>query len=255
MVYRPVLPCHLCLSLPKIRSMQIILFDIDGTLISTGGAGQSAMDVVSAETGTRPGDPAKLKYAGRTDKSIIRDHLLEFGIAETDENYAAYRERFLEKLPEHLAARDGYVLPHVENTLRRLDKESFEVGLITGNMRAAARLKLSHYGLADHFFTRRNGSYESEAMGGFGDHHFDRDDMARDALCDVQTRLGQHVTGAEIWVVGDTPRDVQCARAIGANVLAVATGSYSYDELRQTEPDILSHDLEQADEWWSAIGF
>ena len=82
--------------------MHIILFDIDGTLISTAGAGQSAMDVVSAETGTRAGDSGKLKYAGRTDKSIIRDHLQEFGIAETQENYAAYRDRFLEKLPEHL---------------------------------------------------------------------------------------------------------------------------------------------------------
>lgn len=234
--------------------MQIILFDIDGTLISTAGAGQSAMDVVSAETGTRAGDTAKLKYAGRTDKSIIRDHLQEFGIAETRENYLAYRERFLEKLPEHLAARPGHVLPHVEPTLQRLRGESFELGLITGNMRSAARMKLAHYGLANYFFTRSNGAARADAMGGFGDDHFERDDMAREALCDVRAWLGVHIEAAQIWVVGDTPRDVQCARAIGANVLAVATGSYSYEELRATEPDLLSPDLAQAGEWWAAIG-
>lgn len=235
--------------------MRIILFDIDGTLISTAGAGQSAMNVVSAETGTRRGDSAKLKYAGRTDKAIIRDHLQEYGIPETPENYQAYRDRFLQRLPDHLSARQGHVLPHVPTTIARLLELSYELGLVTGNMRDAARLKLEHYGLAGYFYTRgpaNNG--QRAAMGGFGDDHFHRDDLAREALEDVRQRLGQHLSGDDVWVVGDTPRDVSCAKAIGANVLAVATGSYSLEELRQTDADLVCHDLERADDWWSALG-
>jgi phosphoglycolate phosphatase-like HAD superfamily hydrolase len=235
-------------------AMQIILFDIDGTLIQTGGAGQSAMDKVSFEQGTREADSTRVKYAGRTDRSIIRDHLQMFGIDETPENYALYQADFLKKLPQQLATRAGTVLPAVTAVLDRLCQHPFELGLITGNMRAAARLKLEHYELSEYFFTRNNGNGRPEAMGGFGDDHFDRDDMAREALGDVQRHMGEHFSGEQIWVVGDTPRDVQCARAIGARVLAVATGSYSFDELAETSPDLICESLEQADHWWQQLG-
>ena len=235
--------------------MQIILFDIDGTLISTGGAGQSTMDIVSAKQGTRSADPSAVKYSGRTDKSIIRDHLRMFGIEETEENYAKYRNDFLEKLPSQLADREGRVLPAVNATLDRLNGSSYELGLITGNMRAAARMKLDHYQLSSYFYTRSGSNGDQEAMGGFGDAHFERDDMAREALLDVQNRLSADVKGDQIWVVGDTPKDVQCARAIGAKVLAVATGSYSVEQLSQTEPDLLCSSMSEADDWWSELGF
>jgi phosphoglycolate phosphatase-like HAD superfamily hydrolase len=227
--------------------MQIILFDIDGTLITTGGAGQSAMDIVSADHGTLDADPSQVSYSGRTDKSIIRDHLRLFGIEETAANYAAYRADFLTKLPKQLADREGQVLPSVVETLEKLMPTSLELGLITGNMRAAAKMKLDHYGLSKYFYTR------PEAMGGFGDEHFERDDMAREALVDVKRRLGSSVAPDQIWVVGDTPRDVQCARAIGAKVLAVATGRFDYDQLAATSPDLVCESLADADAWWAQL--
>jgi phosphoglycolate phosphatase-like HAD superfamily hydrolase len=106
------------------------------------------------------------------------------------------------------------------------------VGLLTGNVRDGARTKLGHFGLYEHF-----------QFGGFGDHHFDRDDVARDALAAVHACVGSHCTADRIWVIGDTPLDVRCARAIGARVAAVATGLHSCEQLAASEPDLLFDDL------------
>ncbi len=249
--------CAFCLTRFEFRipAMQIILFDIDGTLISTGGAGQSTMDIVSVNQGAKNADPSTVTYSGRTDKSIIRDHLRIFGIEETPENYAAYRAEFLSKLPKQLAQRQGNVLPKVVETLERLKPSHCELGLITGNMRAAAQMKLNHYELSHYFYTRDGSNGDAQAMGGFGDEHFERDDMAREAMTDVRRRFGPDVSGEQIWVIGDTPKDVQCARAIGARVLAVATGGYNLDQLAATSPDMACPSLDHADEWWSELGF
>jgi phosphoglycolate phosphatase-like HAD superfamily hydrolase len=108
----------------------------------------------------------------------------------------------------------------------------FHVGLLTGNVRAGAEKKLGFFELFDHF-----------AFGGFGDRHFDRDDVAREALDVVRERCGPNVSCDRIWVIGDTPLDVQCARAIGARVIAVATGLHSVEELAPSKPDLLLPNL------------
>ena len=106
------------------------------------------------------------------------------------------------------------------------------MGLLTGNVRACAQGKLGHYGLFEHF-----------AFGGFGDHHFERDDVAREALGAVHTHLGTRVKTDRIWVIGDTPLDVQCARAIGAKVVAVATGVHTVAQLSECKPELTLADL------------
>ena len=93
-------------------------------------------------------------------------------------------------------------------------------------------MKLGHFQLFEHF-----------AFGGFGDYHFDRDDVAREAFAAVHEHVGTHVTPERVWVIGDTPLDVRCARAIGAKVLAVATGQHTFDELHATAPELTLHDL------------
>jgi phosphoglycolate phosphatase len=109
------------------------------------------------------------------------------------------------------------------------------VGLLTGNVRAGARVKLGHFGLYDHF-----------AFGGFGDHHLDRDEVAREALAEVERRFNGRHSPERIWVVGDTPLDIRCARAIGARAVAVATGWHSEEELTAHGPDLFLTDLEDA---------
>jgi phosphoglycolate phosphatase-like HAD superfamily hydrolase len=109
------------------------------------------------------------------------------------------------------------------------------VGLLTGNIRAGARVKLGHFGLFDYF-----------AFGGFGDIHHDRDEVAREALAETHRHLGRTVPGERIWVVGDTPLDIRCARAIGARAVAVVTGWHPREELAACSPDLLLNDLSEA---------
>jgi phosphoglycolate phosphatase-like HAD superfamily hydrolase len=107
------------------------------------------------------------------------------------------------------------------------------LGLLTGNAREAARLKLEHFRL-DCFFP----------FGAFGDRHVDRSDVAKEALSELRRRIGPEVDGRRIWVVGDTPLDISCARWIGARAVAVATGEHTRDQLRAAGPDLLLDDFQ-----------
>lgn len=213
--------------------MHVCLFDIDGTLISTGGAGKAALEAaLLAEFGVNH-SIEKVQLSGRTDRAIVRELFQVHDIEET----AAARERFflayLAQLPAHLERLKGQVLPGIAAFLERLsEQDEVAVGLLTGNVRAGARLKLGHYGLWHHF-----------AFGGFGDHHHDRDDVAHEALGEIHARFDGTVGPDRVWVIGDTPLDVQCARCIGARVLAVATGWHSLEELKACNPDLALADL------------
>jgi phosphoglycolate phosphatase-like HAD superfamily hydrolase len=125
------------------------------------------------------------------------------------------------------------VLPGVATLLESLRRRGdVLVGLLTGNVRDGARVKLGHFGLFEHF-----------EVGGYGDRWFDRDDVAREAWAEVRRRLDGAADPARVWVVGDTPLDVRCARAIRANAVAVATGWHTHEELAASGPDLLFADL------------
>ena len=223
--------------------MHVLLFDIDGTLIDAGGAGQSAMEqaVVQLFGHTKPvvGIPA----AGRTDRAIGRDLFEYYSIPATDDNWSRYLQTYLSLLPDSLKNRPGSILPGVVPLIERLGThDDVFLGLLTGNFAEGARLKLQHFGLHHHF-----------KMGGYGDAHIHRDDVAREAYVTVQGHLPQ-VAPDHVWVVGDTPADIQCARAIGANVLAVSTGIFSSDDLAPHRPDILMKDLTTAESWLKTLG-
>jgi phosphoglycolate phosphatase-like HAD superfamily hydrolase len=213
--------------------MPIILFDIDGTLVRTGGAGKAAMEsaLVAAFGVAELRD--EVAYSGRTDTAITRDLLRVHGIDATPANQQTLRDAYLAQLPGSLALKGGTVCPGVPELLAAVaGQPGVVLGLLTGNVRTGARTKLDHFGLWDFF-----------ACGGFGDEHFDRDDVARSALASAQAHTGRDVDPADVWVIGDTPLDVSCARAIGANAVAVATGWHSLDELVGHKPDLLFGDL------------
>src|SRR4051812_30983745 len=212
--------------------MNVCLFDIDGTLLSSGGAGKAALEAAFTEdfgVALRHHVP----YAGRTDRAIMRDLLRLHDVDDSPDNTTRLTNAYLARLPESLNTHKGRVLPGIVALLDWLiGTGRFSIGLLTGNIRAGAKVKLGHYGL-----------YERFAFGGFGDHHFDRDDVAREAHAQIHEHLGRPVAGDKIWVIGDTPLDVQCARAIGARVVAVATGQHSVAELQAAAPDIVLADL------------
>ncbi|MBM3995744.1 MAG: HAD family hydrolase [Planctomycetes bacterium] len=212
--------------------MTICLFDIDGTLLASGGAGKAALELAFTETfgiSLR----VQISYAGRTDRAIARDLLHHHEIEHTAENWEKLRAGYLARLPASLNRHNGRVLPGILALLEALQRRgNVTLGLLTGNVRAGARVKLGHFGLFDHF-----------AFGGFGDLHFDRDDVAREALAAARSHVGESVTPERIWVIGDTPLDVKCARAIGANVVAVATGVHTVEQLADARPELTLRDF------------
>lgn len=216
--------------------MVVLLFDIDGTLIHTGGAGGDALlDAFSDWFGVAA--PQAVPLSGRTDRGIARHLFGAHDIPDTEANWHAFRRAYVQRLTAYLPLRDGSVLPGIEALLQRLAaRTDLAVGLLTGNTRAGARVKLDHFRLSEHF-----------AFGAYGDDHVDRDDVAREALAACGRHLRAEPVPEQVWVIGDTPLDIRCARAIGARVAAVATGWDSRDELAAAEPDLLLDTLAEPD--------
>ncbi len=206
--------------------MHILLFDIDGTLLNTGGAGQRAMEqtlqTVFDVTIETKGIPA----AGRTDRAIVTDLFAYHDIEETPEVWVTFQETYFQHLVEVLPTLPGRTLAGIESLLATLhERDDVVLGLLTGNFQQGAQLKLGHYQI-DHYFQ----------FGGFGDDHHDRDDVARAAMKAVIEHQQAEVDPDRVWVIGDTPADVRCGRAIGARTVAVATGSFSLEQLGETDP-------------------
>jgi phosphoglycolate phosphatase-like HAD superfamily hydrolase len=216
--------------------MNICLFDIDGTLLSSGGAGKAAMEAALESEFGRPPTAAGVPFSGRTDRAITQDLFDFHGIDRSDSNWRRFLAAYLNHLPGCLARHNGKVLPGIDDLLQNLSgRNEFALGLLTGNIRDGARLKLGHYGLFDFF-----------AFGGFGDHHLNRDDVAQEALGVIRSQFNDSIDLNSIWVIGDTPLDIRCARAIGARAVAVATGLHSVDELAAERPDLLLPDFSDA---------
>jgi phosphoglycolate phosphatase len=225
--------------------MRVILFDIDGTLVLTGRAGQFALSRVAENGHESTGKQPERSFAGRTDRAIISDYLRLHGIEETEPNFTRFCTKFLDELPRQLQSRKGSVLPGVRETLDRLATRSdLALGLLTGNLRQAAWLKLRHYELHHYFY--RNGQ---SVLGAFGDEHHDRDDVAQSALRHARESLQASITGDDVWIVGDTPLDVRCAKAIGARIVGVATGGFTVQELSQAGADLVLSTLKDAQVW------
>jgi phosphoglycolate phosphatase-like HAD superfamily hydrolase len=218
--------------------MPILLFDIDGTLVRTGGAGKFAMEAaLTAAFGVRDIRDT-VPYSGRTDRHIVRELLTVHDINPTQANQDRLRDEYLTQLPAALKTQRGNVCPGVNELLAELrPRPDVVLGLLTGNVRAGARHKLGHYGLWDIF-----------ACGGFGDDHYDRDDVARAAVAEVRAHLGRDFAAGDVWVIGDTPLDVQCARAVGAKAVTVATGWHAMEELQSHAPDLALADLSNLEE-------
>ncbi|MGE3776579.1 MAG: HAD family hydrolase [Pirellulaceae bacterium] len=216
--------------------MLVLLFDIDGTLIHTGGAGGAALRQ-AFRTLFDIAEPRDVPYSGRTDRAISRDMFTLHQVEDSPANWERLRTGYLTALAESLAACRGCVLPGISLLLEKLATHpDVAVGLLTGNLQDGARLKLQHYGLARHF-----------AFGGYGDEHFDRDDVAVSALAAAHQHLKGRREPRRVWVIGDTPLDIRCARRIQAHVLAVATGTHPRGELADHRPDALLNDLADVD--------
>lgn len=219
-----------------LQMITAVLFDVDGTLIRTGGAGVRAFAMaLRSEFGVED-CVQHVAFAGRTDLSLVRELFQLAGIPHTRANIDRFFNRYLEWLPRMLVQSNGSVLNGAVKFIQSLRASDSPpvLGLLTGNIRRGAELKLKHFGLWEYF-----------QVGAFGDEYEDRNRIAALALDRVRDLLCTHIPAEQVVVVGDTPHDVACARAIGARSLAVATGGASKAALAGAGPDWLVDDLGQ----------
>jgi phosphoglycolate phosphatase len=215
--------------------MRVCFFDIDGTLVATGGAGQQAFAEVFRELWGVEQLAGNISFAGRSDRAIAFDLFRVHGVPATLETWHTFRDAYIARLGQVLPKFDGRVLPGVETLISQLQSAgNVHVGLLTGNVIAGAQAKLSHYNLWHHF-----------PFGGYGDEHTDRCDIAATAVVAAREHAGL-LNGAQerFAVIGDTVHDIRCARSIGAYAIAVPTGFTPMDELVAAEPDLAVETLE-----------
>jgi phosphoglycolate phosphatase len=226
---------------------RLVLFDIDGTLVLTGGAGKRAMDRAFADTFGIVDAFAGVPMGGRTDRYLAEEALARHRLPATPEALARFRTAYLAHLEAtiHEPGQGTKArLPGVEALLDALDaRRDVQSALLTGNYEAGARIKLRHFGLWGRF-----------AWGAYGDDHADREALACAALADAPARGVALAAASDAVVVGDTPFDIACARAAGARVVAVATGGHSLAELEALEPDLAVADLRDIDRVLAVVG-
>ena len=198
-----------------------LLWDLDGTILSTAKAGRIALRGAVLEIVGKDADYADLQTAGLTDAEVTASVLRSVGVLPTPELLARVAEEYERRLPDALLLRQGFVLPGVREALDGLAARRRVVSLLTtGNTRAGANAKLARYGIADRF----------PYGGAFCEGDLSRSDIVARAVV-LATRLLDGAHGAQLVLIGDTPLDVACAQQAGIRAIGVATGSHSAEQL------------------------
>jgi phosphoglycolate phosphatase len=218
----------------------LILFDIDGTLVLTGGAGLRAMNRALADVVGHGKALDGIPVAGRTDWSILEDVMRVHDMALDPTLFSDLRARYVTHLRdeiEHPGTGTKAVMPGIRELLEALRaRPDVALGLLTGNFVDGARIKLEHFDLWRYF-----------QCGAFGDDSSDRNALVPVAIERARACGIGDVGPADVIVVGDTPHDIACALAVGATPIGVATGSYSVDRLRESGGEIVFTDLRDTD--------
>ncbi|MBI5057121.1 MAG: HAD hydrolase-like protein [Nitrospirae bacterium] len=219
---------------------KLVLFDIDGTLITAGGAGTRSLNMAFHALFNIEGAFKNITMAGKTDIQIIKEGLGTHGFS-MDGNVKRMQETYLRFLQIEINNPMKKIKPGIKETLDLLRAMEMPLGLLTGNLEGGARIKLHPFGLNEYF-----------PDGAFGSDDEDRDRLLPIAI-EKFSRMGFEFTPRECIVVGDTPRDVRCAKIHGAHCIAVATGPYSKEELLKTGADIVFDSLEDVSSFMSFI--
>lgn len=221
----------------------LLLWDIDGTLIASGGAGMHALQIGLRNALGIDGSLDDIEFAGRTDRWIVRRIFEKFSVPHTDKNFEDYIASYIAALPAALANPKARVLPGVREILAAADaRGDIAQGLLTGNLRRSAETKLGHHGLWEFF-----------PFGGFADDGELRNDISPHALRRAHEHAQVTFAPERVWVIGDTPHDIECGRVIGARTLAVATGSHTVAQLAGHNPDAVFENLADTQKFFALI--
>jgi len=211
----------------------LFLFDIDGTLITSGGAGVHALKLAVKDFFGVEDDLAGVEIAGRTDKWITSCLFRKFGQAETPERVTAFLDIYLGYLHQQLPHCEGQVLPGIVELLEELKaRETVSLALLTGNLGKGAELKLTHYGVWHYF-----------EFGAYADDSPNRNDLGPVAQQRAFDKYRVKFAPENTFILGDTPHDIACGEVIGAKTVAIATGNYTAEQLAAYNPTYLFNDL------------
>ncbi|MFL5593483.1 MAG: HAD family hydrolase [Gemmatimonadaceae bacterium] len=210
--------------------MRLVLFDIDGTLLNSGGMGRASMQRALGKVFGSPGNPA-YRYDGKTDKQIVRDVMRLEG--HSDEHIDSRMEKLIELYLDGLreGAKGGKFnvrpLTGVVELLDALEKrDDVVLGLLTGNVEPGARIKLKAAGIDPDRFK----------INAFGSDHEHRPELPAIAQRRASETLGVDIAGDRLVVIGDTPADIECGRSLGAKAIGIASGHYTVDQLQAHNP-------------------
>jgi len=221
---------------------KVILFDIDGTLLNTGGAGIKAF--YTAIENNYPSELEKcggslsLNMAGSTDSGLAIEIFEALAIEDSINEREAFFSQYIQCLENNLSDPNyiGSLMPGIAELLEKLfdqvNKGKVLLGLLTGNIAVGAALKLKKYRVDKYF-----------CFGAYGDDHHDRNELGPIALKRGASYHDLELSRSQVTVIGDTPKDIYCARAMGAQAVAVSSGSISYEELEDYDPDLLFKDF------------
>jgi len=203
---------------------RVVLFDVDGTLIDTGGAGGRSWSYAFREAFGVDGDIRRFSEVGMTDPVVARETFEgTMGREPTTDEVIRLMMRYVLRLPVEVQESPGYrVMPGVHDLLERLVDADTLLGLVTGNIEGAAHIKISRARLGRFFL-----------FGGYGSDSSVRSDLTKAAIARAEALSGHTLDPAEVIVVGDTPRDIEAAHGAGTIAVGVATGEYSVDHLRE----------------------
>lgn len=221
----------------------LILWDIDCTLIDSGGAGERALRLALKREFAIEDTLAWLEYFGRTDAWIARAILQKHLGSATPEAIQRFLGAYLSALDVEVRNPRARVLPGVPDILAKISHSTeFAQGLLTGNLRRGAEIKLGHLGLWTTF-----------PFGAFADDAEARDDLGPHALRRATAFHGEVFAPHQVFIVGDTPSDIACGKAIGARTIAVATGRYTSERLRSHQPTAVLESLADSKAFFSAL--
>lgn len=217
--------------------MTLLLFDIDGTLVNGFGAGRAAVEAAYQDVIGHSINSDGLPFSGKTDPQIVREMLAQddrAGASDRDALAARVLERYAERLGDAIPQHRLEALPGTRSLLERLAARPGDVllALLTGNLERTARLKLDAAGL-NHFFD----------FGAFSSDDPDRDLLVPIAARRAEARTGHEISGTDIVVIGDTPRDVACGQTHGTRTVGVCTGRYDCADLEEAGADLILDDL------------
>ena len=226
----------------NIRHEKLILWDIDGTIIATKGAGESAMNLAILEAFGINGDLNAIDYSGRTDPLLGRMICEHYGLPDTPECNRAFVDAYVRNLSSILTETPATLLPGMDVLRILARRQDCLQGLLTGNVRLGGKVKLESVDAWQHF-----------EFGSFADNCFDRNELATKALEIARVDFGAEFAPDQVFVIGDTPRDVECGRQIQAQTVAVATGKYSVNKLAEAKPDYLFKNLSDTEAFLAII--